>query len=69
MIRCIFIFYNDNKNFGKNEFKNIVNTIQKDINQDVSILIIIREPENSAVKNELMKAQYKRNVELFLQKD
>lgn len=60
-------FYNDNKNFGKNEFKNIVNTIQKDINPDVSILIIIREPENSAVKNELMKAQYK-NVELFLQK-
>lgn len=61
-------FYNENKNFGKNEFKNIVSNIQKSYHQDIKILIILRENENSAVRNEMNKIQNK-NIEIFLQKN
>jgi DNA-directed RNA polymerase I, II, and III subunit RPABC1 len=60
-------FYNEYKNFGKNEFKNIVLGIQKEHGESINIIIVLREPENSPVKTEMLKPIYK-NVELFLQK-
>ena len=60
-------FYNEYKNFGKNEFKNIVLGIQKEHGDSINIIIVLKEPENSPVKTEMLKPQYN-NVELFLQK-
>ena len=60
-------FYNEYKNFGKNEFKNIVLGIQKEHGDSINIIIVLKEPENSPVKTEMLKPQYN-NVEIFLQK-
>lgn len=60
-------FYNEHKKFGKKEFQNIVSKLQSDYGNDLNILIILKEPENSLLKNEMMKPEYK-NVEIFLQK-
>lgn len=60
-------FYNEYKNFGKNEFKNIVSNIQKNYGESINIIIVLKDPENSPVKSEILKPQYK-NVEIFLQK-
>ena len=60
-------FYNDNKNFGKNEFKNTVNKIREDNHPDINIIIIVKEKENSAVRRELTLPLYS-NVEIFIHK-
>lgn len=60
-------FYNDNKNFGKNEFKNTVSKIREEIDNNVNIIIIIKEKENSSVKKEIILPIYK-NVEIFTYK-
>ena len=66
-MKFMFTFYNEYKNFGKNEFKNIVLGIQKEHGDSINIIIVLKEPENSPVKTEMLKPQYN-NVELFLQK-
>jgi DNA-directed RNA polymerase I, II, and III subunit RPABC1 len=62
-------FHIDFKSFGKSDLKNV---IQKIVNQyqdnDIHILLLLRDKENSAISKELTKEAYK-NVEIFLKKN
>jgi len=62
-------FHNEIKNFSKNDLINIMkNIILKYDDQNINIILILREKENSAVSKELSKNTYK-NVEIFLRKN
>ena len=62
-------FHNEIKNFSKNDLKNIMqNIISKYNDQDINLILILREKENSAISKELSKDTYK-NVEIFLRKN
>ena len=61
-------FYNEVKAFGKNDLKTIfqkVTTTYED--ENITIILLLREKENNAVTKELTKETYK-NVEIFLKK-
>jgi DNA-directed RNA polymerase I, II, and III subunit RPABC1 len=66
----IFVhFHNEVKNFSKSDLKNIMTKVMSLYNDpDISIILILREKENSAVSKELMKDTFK-NVEIFLKKN
>ena len=62
-------FHNDNKSFSKSDLKNIMQkviTTYKD--ENINLILILRDKENSAVSKELTKDVYK-NVEVFLRKN
>jgi DNA-directed RNA polymerase I, II, and III subunit RPABC1 len=62
-------FHNEIKNFSKNDLKNIMQAIISKYNdQDINLILILREKENSAISKELSKDTYK-NVEIFLRKN
>jgi len=62
-------FHNEIKNFSKNDLKNIMQTIISKYNdQNINLILILREKENSAISKELSKDTYK-NVEIFLRKN
>jgi len=62
-------FHNEIKNFSKNDLKNIMqNIISKYNDQNINLILILREKENSAISKELSKDTYK-NVEIFLRKN
>jgi DNA-directed RNA polymerase I, II, and III subunit RPABC1 len=62
-------FHNEIKNFGKNDLKNIMQTlVNKYIDEDINLILVLREKENSAISKELTKDVYK-NVEIFLKKN
>lgn len=62
-------FHNDIKNFSKGDLKNIMQKIITNYDdQDINLILLLREKENSAVSKELMKEPYK-NVEVFLKKN
>ena len=62
-------FHNDVKNFGKSDLKNIIQKINSQYNDEsISIILLLRDKENSAVSKELLKEQYN-NVEIFLRKN
>lgn len=62
-------FYNENKNFGKNELKDLVQKIKKEYNDvNINIIIILRNKENPSVRREMKFSQY-HNIELFIQKN
>ena len=61
-------FHNEIKSFSKSDLKNIMNKVMSLYNDpNISIILILREKENSAVSKELMKDTFK-NVEVFLKK-
>ena len=67
--RIYIHFHNEIKNFSKNDLKNIMQTIISKYNdQDINLILILREKENSAISKELSKDTYK-NVEIFLRKN
>jgi DNA-directed RNA polymerase I, II, and III subunit RPABC1 len=67
--RIYIHFHNEIKNFSKNDLKNIMqNIISKYNDQDINLILILREKENSAISKELSKDTYK-NVEIFLRKN
>ena len=62
-------FNNEIKSFSKSDLKNIIQKILNEYNDDnINIILILREKENSAVTKELTKDLYK-NVEVFLKKN
>lgn len=62
-------FHNDIKNFSKGDLKNVTQKVISEFNdQDINLILLLREKENSAVSKELMKEAYK-NVEVFLKKN
>ena len=68
--RKIYVyFHNESKNYSKNDLKSIM---QKLINQyqdnDINLILLLRDKENSAISKELTKDVYK-NVEIFLKKN
>ena len=61
-------FYNDPKSFGKNDLKGIMQKIVADYeDENINVILLLRDKENSAVTKELMKDNY-RNLEIFLKK-
>jgi DNA-directed RNA polymerase subunit H (RpoH/RPB5) len=62
-------FHNEIKNFSKNDLKSLM---QKLINEyedeEINLILLLKEKENSAVTKELEKDVYK-NVEIFLKKN
>ena len=62
-------FYNELKSFGKNDLKNLVQKVMNTYqNENIKIILVLREKENSAVAKELAKDAYK-NIEIFLKKN
>ena len=62
-------FHNDIKNFSKGDLKNITQKVISEFSdEDINLILLLREKENSAVSKELMKEAYK-NVEVFLKKN
>jgi DNA-directed RNA polymerases I, II, and III subunit RPABC1 len=59
-------FHNDIKNFSKNDLKNLMQKLMIQYeNKEISILLLLKDKENSAISKELTKDVYK-NVEIFL---
>jgi DNA-directed RNA polymerase I, II, and III subunit RPABC1 len=59
-------FYNELKNFSKSDLKAIMQKIIAEYqDEDINIILLLREKENSAVTKELQKPSLK-NVEIFL---
>ena len=59
-------FHNEIKNFSKGDLKNIIQKIVTQYNdENINLILLLREKENSAVSKELTKDMYK-NVEIFL---
>jgi DNA-directed RNA polymerase I, II, and III subunit RPABC1 len=68
-IKVYVHFHNEIKNFSKADLKNIMtNVITKYDDQNIMLILILKEKENSAVSKELSKESYK-NVEVFLRKN
>jgi len=62
-------FHNDIKNFSKGDLKSVIQKVITEYNdQDINLILLLREKENSAVSKELTKEAYK-NVEVFLKKN
>ena len=62
-------FHNDVKNFSKADLKNIMTkVISKYDDQNINLILILKEKENSSITKELNKDTYK-NVEVFLRKN
>ena len=62
-------FHNENKSFSKSDLKNIMQKLISSYgNENINLILLLKEKENSAVSKELMKDIYK-NVEIFLKKN
>ena len=62
-------FHNENKSLSKNDLKNLVESIiQKYINSEIKIIILLKEKGNGSIFKELIKEEYK-NVEIFMNKN
>jgi DNA-directed RNA polymerase I, II, and III subunit RPABC1 len=62
-------FHNENKNFSKSDLKNIMQKIIANYeDENINLILLLKEKENSAVSKELSKDVYK-NVEIFLKKN
>lgn len=66
----IFVyFHNDVKNFSKSDLKNIMVKVIGEYNDpNMSIILVLKDKENSAISKELAKDSFK-NVEVFLKKN
>lgn len=62
-------FHNDIKNFSKADLKNIMSKIiTKYEDENINLILILKDKENSSITKELTKETYK-NVEIFLRKN
>jgi DNA-directed RNA polymerase I, II, and III subunit RPABC1 len=62
-------YHNENKNFSKSDLKNIMQKIISTYSdENINIILLLKEKENSAISKELKKDMYK-NVEIFLKKN
>jgi len=60
-------FHNELKSFSKSDLKKITNDIFQKYNDDsISIILLLKDKENSAITKELSKDSYK-NIEVFIQ--
>jgi hypothetical protein len=59
-------FHNESKSFSKSELKTVIQKVMGEYNDpEISMILILKEKENSAVSKELTKDMYK-NVEIFI---
>jgi DNA-directed RNA polymerase I, II, and III subunit RPABC1 len=62
-------FHNDLKNFSKADLKNIMQKVSNQYeDEDINLILILKDKENSAISKELTKEVYK-NIEIFLRKN
>jgi DNA-directed RNA polymerase I, II, and III subunit RPABC1 len=62
-------FHNEVKNFSKNDLKSIIQKIITNYgDENITLILLLKEKENSAISKELNKDIYK-NVEIFLKKN
>jgi DNA-directed RNA polymerase I, II, and III subunit RPABC1 len=61
-------FHNEVKNFSKSDLKIMQKVVDQYQDEDINLILILRDKENSAVTKELNKEAYK-NVEIFLKKN
>ena len=62
-------FHNESKNFSKNDLKTIIQKIIGNYgDENINLILLLKEKENSAIAKELSKDMYK-NVEIFLKKN
>jgi DNA-directed RNA polymerase I, II, and III subunit RPABC1 len=62
-------FHNDVKNFSKGDLKNIIQKVMSEYqDENINIILLLREKENSAIAKELTKDIYS-NIEIFLKKN
>jgi DNA-directed RNA polymerase I, II, and III subunit RPABC1 len=61
-------FHNEVKNFSKSDLKIMQKIIDQYQDEDINLIMILRDKENSAVTKELNKDSYK-NVEIFIKKN
>lgn len=62
-------FHNEIKSFRKLDLKNIMQKVMSTYNDpEITLILILREKENSSVSKELIKDSFK-NVEVFLKKN
>ena len=66
----IYVYFHvDQKSFSKSELKNCIQKVMGEYNDpDISMILLLKEKENSAVSKELTKDMYK-NVEVFIRKN
>ena len=63
-------FYNENKNFSKNDLKILIQKLMASYNdENMSIIIILKDKENSAITKELVSNETYSNIEIFLKKN
>lgn len=68
-IKVYVHFHNEVKGFGKSDLKNIMQKIISTFNdENIQLILILKDKENSTVSKELSKDLYK-NVEIFLRKN
>ena len=68
-LKYYVFFHNDVKNFSKSDLKAIINKIILNYDdQNINLILILKEKENNAITKELTKEVYK-NVEVFLRKN
>ena len=62
-------FHNESKSFSKSELKTVIQKVMGEYNDpEISMILILKEKENSAVSKELTKDMYK-NVEIFIKRN
>jgi DNA-directed RNA polymerase I, II, and III subunit RPABC1 len=61
-------FHNEVKNFSKSDLKIMQKVVDQYQDENINLILILRDKENSAVTKELNKDIYK-NVEIFLKKN
>lgn len=61
-------FYKDSKTFSKKDLETMVQNIKELFNEDINIIIILKDKPNAIIEKELVNNLYK-NVEIFLFKN
>lgn len=61
-------FFKDQKTFAKKDLENMVQTIKEQFDENINIIIILRDKYNVTIEKELANDLY-RNVEIFLFKN
>ena len=61
-------FYKESKTFSKKDLETMVQNIKELFNEDINIIIILKDKPNAIIEKELVNNLYK-NVEIFLFKN
>lgn len=65
--KAYVFFFLEFKNFSKKDLENTYQNVIEKYNENIKIIIILKEKYNNAVEKELLSSKYK-NIEIFLHK-